>query len=247
MDIHIILQGKSGVGKSFISSVLTQHLQSKGQEILCIDTDPVNKSFSRYKAFEAVEINLMEDNEINSRKFDELVDLILKTAKEEKTAAIVIDNGASSFVPFSAYILESGIIRELVEMGHSVNLHTIITGGQAQQDTLLGFKKLTNEFNVPIIVWLNNYFGTTKVKDSKTGKLKDFEEIGLFKKNSEKIQAIVKLPKIKKETFGKDVEEMLSSSMTFDQADKSSMSFMCKQRLRMYWRNLQEILEGVNL
>ena len=47
--IHMILQGKGGVGKSFISSTLAQHRIAKGKNPLCIDTDPVNATFFGFK------------------------------------------------------------------------------------------------------------------------------------------------------------------------------------------------------
>ena len=39
--IHMVLQGKGGVGKSFIATVIAQYKISKGQQPQCIDTDPV--------------------------------------------------------------------------------------------------------------------------------------------------------------------------------------------------------------
>ena len=46
-NIHMVLQGKGGVGKSFIAAVLAQFKASKGQKPLCIDTDPINATFPR--------------------------------------------------------------------------------------------------------------------------------------------------------------------------------------------------------
>jgi CO dehydrogenase nickel-insertion accessory protein CooC1 len=42
--INLVLQGKGGVGKSLIASLLTQYLMQKdgGQRIFCADTDPVD-------------------------------------------------------------------------------------------------------------------------------------------------------------------------------------------------------------
>lgn len=47
--IHMVLQGKGGVGKSFIASTLAQHKLAKGKKLLCIDTDPVNATFNGFK------------------------------------------------------------------------------------------------------------------------------------------------------------------------------------------------------
>ena len=41
---HFVLQGKGGVGKSFIASLITQYLTEKGRLEACFDTDPVNGS-----------------------------------------------------------------------------------------------------------------------------------------------------------------------------------------------------------
>jgi cellulose biosynthesis protein BcsQ len=46
--IHMVLQGKGGVGKSFVAALMAQYLQDRGQDPVCIDTDPVNATFAGY-------------------------------------------------------------------------------------------------------------------------------------------------------------------------------------------------------
>ena len=92
--IHMILQGKGGVGKSFISSTLAQHKFAKGGNPLCIDTDPVNATFYGFKKLNVKQINVMNNDEIDPRKFDDLIELIAKADND-----VIIDNGASTFVP----------------------------------------------------------------------------------------------------------------------------------------------------
>jgi len=46
--IHLTLQGKGGVGKSLVASILAQYFRHRGTEIHCLDTDPVNQTFSQY-------------------------------------------------------------------------------------------------------------------------------------------------------------------------------------------------------
>ncbi len=43
--IHMILQGKGGVGKYLIPNLLAQYKINANQQPLCIDTDPVNATF----------------------------------------------------------------------------------------------------------------------------------------------------------------------------------------------------------
>jgi len=65
--IHMILQGKGGVGKSFISSTLAQHKVAKGGNPLCIDTDPVNATFYGFKKLNVKQINVMNNDERSNR------------------------------------------------------------------------------------------------------------------------------------------------------------------------------------
>jgi Mrp family chromosome partitioning ATPase len=37
--IHLTLQGKGGVGKSLVSSILAQYFRHRGADIHCLDTD----------------------------------------------------------------------------------------------------------------------------------------------------------------------------------------------------------------
>ena len=74
--MHMVLQGKGGVGKSFIAAMLAQYMAARGHEPLCVDTDPVNATFHGYQALKVHRIEIMENDEINSRHFDALVELV---------------------------------------------------------------------------------------------------------------------------------------------------------------------------
>ena len=41
--IHLVLQGKGGIGKSVVASWLTEFLSTRGQKVCAIDADPVNR------------------------------------------------------------------------------------------------------------------------------------------------------------------------------------------------------------
>jgi CO dehydrogenase nickel-insertion accessory protein CooC1 len=76
--IHLTLQGKGGVGKSLVASVLAQYLRDKGKEVRCIDTDPVNRTFAQYGALAADRLNLRDEhNRIEQRAFDSLIERFL--------------------------------------------------------------------------------------------------------------------------------------------------------------------------
>ena len=223
--INIILQGKGGVGKSFVASTLAQYKKQKGEEPLCIDTDPVNTTFASYKALDVTRLNIMDGDEINSRYFDDLIELIAP-----RTSDVIIDNGASSFVPLSHYLISNNIPSLLADMGHELVVHTVITGGQAMQDTVNGFSQIVSQFpeNALFVVWLNSYWGTVQHEG------KDFEHMKTYKENKEKISAIIHIPALKAETFGHDVSQMLQERLTFNEAIASpTKTIMTRQRLKI--------------
>ena len=242
MQVEFVLQGKGGVGKSLIASLLAQHYMGHGEKPLAIDTDPVNQTFTGYKAYGAEHLNIMDGDDINPRAFDQLIERIFTHAEQGGQVAL-IDNGASTFVPLSSYILQNGVVDLLAEAGHSVRIHTVITGAQALQDTMHGFVSLGRNIpNVPLVVWLNEYFG----KISHNGK--SFEESKAFKDHAGRVHALITIPAVKPETYGLDMEKMLNRRMTFEEAIASpDFSIMERQRLKMMARTLQAQMDRAQL
>lgn len=221
----MILQGKGGVGKSFIASLLSQYLIKHERNPLCIDTDPINATFGGFKALEVKKIEIMEGDEINTRKFDDLIELIFKSKGE-----VVIDNGASSFVPLAHYLLSHHIPSFLKENGYELIIHTVVTGGQSMMDTLNGFAQLIGQFPAPtkFVVWLNEFLGPIE-KDGK-----DFEQMKAYLENKDRVSAIIRLPQYKQETFGTDLRIMLADRLTFGEAiEGKGRGIMTQQRLKV--------------
>jgi hypothetical protein len=116
------------------------------------------------------------------------------------------------------------------EMGHELVVHTIITGGQALLDTVSGFSQLINHFpeQISLVVWLNPYWGTIEHEG------KNFEQLKVYKDNKGRVSAIVQIPDLKKETYGRDLSDMLQDRLTFDEAlAKESLTIMTRQRLKI--------------
>jgi len=223
--IHIILQGKGGVGKSFIAATLAQYFFQEGKIPLCIDTDPVNSTFYGFKALNVQRLEILEDNEINSRNFDTLIEMIATA-----TDHVIVDNGASSFVPLSHYIISNQVAGLLKEMGHELIVHTVITGGQGLVDTVSGFAQLITQFpqETKFVVWLNPYWGPIE-HDGKS-----FEQMKAYKDNKERVSAIVEIPALKQETYGLDLRNMLQERLTFDETlANPNLSIMNRQRLKI--------------
>ena len=233
--VHMVLQGKGGVGKSFISSILAQYKGSKGQTPLCIDTDPVNATFTAYKALNVRKLEILEGEEINPRAFDAIVEMAASSEGD-----VIIDNGASSFVPLSHYLISNEVPALLEQLGHELILHTVITGGQALEDTLSGFRQLVSQFPTPstFVVWLNQYWGPIEYEG------KGFEQLKAYKDNKDRVAAIVTIPQLKEETYGRDITEMLQARQTFDEAiGMEALTIMTRQRLKIFKGKLFDQLE----
>src|SRR3954468_13009152 len=124
--IHLSLQGKGGVGKSLVASILAQYFMENSRKVECVDTDPVNQTFSQYRALGARHIDLMRDGNIDQRGFDGLMERLLT-----EDGVFVIDNGASTFIPLWSYILENNVPELLRAAGKNLYVHTVVIGGQA--------------------------------------------------------------------------------------------------------------------
>lgn len=221
----MVLQGKGGVGKSMIAAAIAQYKASKGQKPLCIDTDPVNATFEGYKALDVRRLNIMDGDEINTRKFDSLVEMIALAEND-----VIIDNGASSFVPLSHYLISNQVPALLQDMGHEMVVHTVITGGQALADTISGFTQLAAQFPAEALftVWLNPYWGAIAHEG------KNFEQMKAYTSNKARVTALIQIPNLKGETYGRDFSEMLQARLTFDEAlAMESLTIMARQRLKI--------------
>lgn len=234
--IHMMMQGKGGVGKSVIAAILAQYTKSAGQNPMCIDTDPVNATFHGYKALDVKRLQIMDEDEINPRNFDALIEMIATTPD-----AVIIDNGASSFVPLSHYLISNAVPAVLADLGHELVVHTVITGGQALLDTVSGFAHITSQFptQTVFIVWLNPYWGPIEHEN------KGFEQMKGYLANKERLSAIVRIPVLKKETYGRDLSDMLQLRLTFDEAlAMSSLTIMTRQRLKIVKRLIFDQLDN---
>lgn len=234
--IHMVLQGKGGVGKSMIAATLAQYKLSKGARPLCIDTDPVNSTFEGYKALKVRRLDIMDGDEINTRNFDALVEMIASADGE-----VIIDNGASSFVPLSSYLIGNQVPAMLQDMGHELMVHTVVTGGQAFKDTLMGLSQLATQFpaECTFVVWLNPYWGPIEHQG------KGFEKMKAYTDNKARVSAVIQIPTLKEETYGRDFSEMLQERRTFDEAlADSALTIMTRQRLKIVKSQLFQRLDN---
>ncbi len=222
-QVHFTLQGKGGVGKSFVSSLLIQYLRSRGEPVTAVDTDPVNATLAGYKAFKAKRLELMVGGSLVERNFDQLIEQVI-----QDDTHFVIDNGAASFIPLSYYLAENDAINLIGENEKQVVIHTVITGGQALLDTLGGFASLVEQMpgNAKVIVWLNEYFGDIEADG------KPFEQMKVYLNNKDRVSGIVTIARQTGSTFGEDIKLMLDNKITFEEvAASDEIGIMAKSRL----------------
>lgn len=235
-NVHFTLQGKGGVGKSYVATLLMQALKENGHDPIGIDTDPVNQTFAGYEALNVGKLKILENNNIIPRAFDELIEKLLKNDND-----FIVDNGASSFLPLSQYLTENDAFQILKDGNKDVWIHTVVTGGQALRDTLSGLAAICEQLSadVHLVVWLNEYFGKVEVDN------KQFEDMKVFQNNIEKISGIVIIPKQNESTFGEDVKQMVSSRKTFAEMADSDASIMVKSRLSRVKKTIFDQLKEI--
>jgi hypothetical protein len=237
--VHFVLQGKGGVGKSLVASIIYQYLQEHQIEVFGIDTDPVNSTLSGYKGLNIKALNIMDGDDINQRMFDNLMEIIFSQAENSH---IVVDNGAATFIPFCSYLKENSALELLQAEGHKVVIHSVVTGGQAIEDTLAGLATLATSFaEIPIVVWLNRYFGDILAAG------KSFEQFKVYKEHGGKFHAVIEIPLRKQVTFGKDLEDLFSRRETFAAAINSELPVMVRQRLKTFWGEVTREIDKAQL
>lgn len=226
-SVHLVLQGKGGVGKSLVAVLLTQYLQSKGAKTICADTDPVNATFAQYKSLDVAHVDIARGGNVIQSKFDPLIELIAGTESD-----FVVDNGAATFLPLTQYLAENDIYQVLSEQGKKVFIHTVLTGGQAKSDTYNGFVELLGKVNqfAQVVIWENEFWGQVEYEGRTIGDTKLFKEAD----KAGKIAGLVRIiDRSRSDTFVEDMKKMTSSHMTLADVNASKeFSFLAKNRLK---------------
>lgn len=239
--VHFVVQGKGGIGKSFVSVLLAQYFLSKNANLRAFDTDQENTTFAHYKALRAEHVAVMDDSRtINPKLFDQLMEKILL---DEDGGTFVIDNGANTFSPLLAYMVENDIISMLTEAGKKVYLHTIIGGGDAFLETANGFNSIASAFEgTPVVLWMNAHFGKLETKEGTP-----FEETRVFKKNYNSLAGIVVLPERNPRTYGDDIRRLNIARLTANEAIQSTeFSLMERNRIKTVIKDVDAQLDKID-
>lgn len=238
--MHLTLQGKGGVGKSVVATLLAQYLRDKGIAAKCFDADPLNQTLAGFAALGVMKVDLMETTEkgrrINPRRFDDLVEQI---ALQPGESHVIVDTGSSSFVALVHYLVSNDVAAVLSQTGHELVVHTVVTGGQALLDTLHGVAQLVKQLDsVRFVVWLNPFWGPIADDGKRFEQMKTYQEI------KKRIETVVNLPAFADELFPQDIAAMLKGRLTFKEAIESpAFSLMSRHRLKVAQRDFYSRLD----
>ncbi|MBR4877038.1 MAG: conjugal transfer protein TraL, partial [Rhodocyclaceae bacterium] len=90
--------------------------------------------------------------------------------------------------------------------------------------------------------WLNPYWGAVEFEG------KTFEQMRAYTANKDRVSAIIHIPTLKAETYGRDLEDLLRTRRTFAEAlDDPDLTIMTRQRLRIVQRQIFEQLNSVRM
>lgn len=238
--LHFVLQGKGGVGKTLVSLLLAQAIAEKGEPVICVDTDPVNASLSSLSTMNPERVSIFVGKKVDTRALDLFAEKLLS-----EDSHFVVDNGASSFVPVSQYLIENDVAGMMIEEGRQPVVHTVVTGGPAMLDTMKGLASVLQDFppSVRVVVWLNEFFGPIVNAHGKA-----FEEMPAYSDNKARIFALVRLPLVSEEASS-DLRDMVSRRLTFGQAlarDNTAILRVQKSRLfrfkEMVWPAIERVI-----
>ena len=229
--VHFVLQAKGGIGKSFVSTLLAQHVINETGAVRCFDTDQENTTFAHYAALCVRHIALADPSRvINPKRFDTLMETLLT-----EEGNFVVDTGANTFSNLLAYMVENEVFALLRGARKTTYVHTIVGGGDTLADTANGFYAIAQKVaETRIVLWLNEHFG-----EIKTAEGKPFTETQAYKLSAARLTGTITLYRRNPATFGEDIRKLNTKRHTIVQALASpEYSLMEKQRIKTFRRDV---------
>ncbi len=237
---HLVLQGKGGVGKSLKAGALGQYFNHHGYDTLCRDTDPVNSTFYRMTGLNVELVPIAEGGSVVQRLFDPLFEDILETDRVS-----VVDNGASTFLPMLKFITSNYILQTMQDAGKQPYIHTVVTGGQAKDDTVTGLLSLIDMLrqtgsNTKIVVWQNEFWGIPEFNG------KPLDQMPWFSDNGDLIQGLVSIKDRNSDAYATDMRLVTEKHMTWMEVKASSeFGTLAKSRIGRVYSDIFSELDNV--
>ena len=221
-QLHIVMNGKGGIGKSIVAFNIAQFLKSIDPGSICIDTDPLTPTLANYKALDPVHIQIASETDVILTRFDEMIELIIGSEKN-----VVIDTGASTFLPIAKYLLKNSIFEVLRdEYEKEIFIHVVLNA-QTQNDylaTTASLELIVENFagDCKIVIWLNEFGGD----------LDRFLESEYYERKKDRFFAIIRV-KNPDEMLLADLKSMLHTFQIYEEALKDSSRYlMARSRIK---------------
>jgi hypothetical protein len=182
--IHIVLQGKGGIGKSFAALHLAQYFGDCGVPTAVFDSNPLTPGLANYQALRGRHISCMLDDDGDATQFDALANEILDASKH----LVVLDTGTANFFAMLGYLKSKGVLQTFSELGRHVVIHSVLVGSAAARETLGGLVSTVENLAADgYVAWLNSHLGAATFDG------KPFEETKAFKRIKERLVGIVRI------------------------------------------------------
>ncbi len=235
--VNFVLQGKGGCGKTVVASLLAQSIQATGEPLVCIDTDPTNKSFADITSLRVERVQLLNGMKLNVEVMNEVIS---RVADEDTN--FVFDNGAGSYQPMMTYLLEAGLFEWLAEAGKRVVVHVPVIGSEALSHMVIALEHMTRTIPacVDVIPWHNPFFGPL-VTDAGI----DLEETEMYAEMAARFHATIKLPALNPDYSGACFAKILKNKQTFaDARADQSINRLSKMFLEQAWAPIHQQIQA---
>lgn len=231
--IYAVKGGKGGIGKSTVAVAVCSYLmQDPNIKLRVIDTDGVNQTLMGYKALNAVEKNILgEDYQTaDLKKIDDFFSELLENDEDE---IVIIDIGASSFLPIRSHIFANELHKML-----DFTFIFPLCAGDSENTCMLGVNDTLTDFGASC-----NYL---VVQNERDGKLR-FIGSKLEKKLLElgdKYLGDVTLPAISG-ILKDDYAVVTQKKLIFQEIEKSpDLKILSRKRLEIYHKGFFKQLEN---
>lgn len=241
-QVHIMIQGKGGCGKSFCFLSLSMYFKFfKKMKTQIFDIDQVNTTLTQYKGLQAEHIKITDKNNINEIDQRLLYGLVQRII-ESDSDVVIIDTGSNTFLNLLDYLIQNQIFDLFYSMNITPIVHTVIVGSGDYNDTLHGAKTIIENLSVPVIVWVNEYYGEV-IEKLKNSELNEESYI-----HSKTISSFVLLNKLNSKLQAKDMEIFNTQRITVADIDKcDELSLVAKLRVKRVFNEIFEQLECVSI
>lgn len=237
MAVHFILQGKGGVGKSFVATTLTQYFMDKQVPVAGFDLDPTNPTYCEYEQLPVSRINLLDaQNHIDHEKFILFGEELMEHPPEHE---IIVDCGTSAYIAMMHFLEQLDFDDWLRSLGRRAFVHTVLKGGGELSDTFDSCVDLFDHFpKTPFIIWLNESQHPVLFDG------KSFTDSQVYKHNRRRIVDVIPLPEYTAGFFKGDIDKMIDHRWTFNECIEGGNFLLVPKRcLSLYRANLWQRLD----